>query len=395
MNFRRFGIFLVGLLMVSTVGLGLPGYKVARSATDLIELKNNGKYLVETGESIGTEPAETALSTEYLEILFGDNPELLEELLEVVEKGIRDNPDVNLGEIASIIVTYRRNGADEVQNVVVHIFGEFPLGKRVVNMHPDGYFANRTDDTLHETKKTAVNFVGRDIIVWAKDDTIERPQQAVIEAIFSGEIMLVAQSIEKEPMYFTSVFPNPRQIVPARMRPHIRAILYNGSISPNGGDMEMVALCNSERSAGRMMDMFNDMVDSAKTTLETRFGGQIVETAWSGEQPESWWAYELANTLDQVNINQSESTIRISADFERVVVNAMIKIVERFGRDYSAIRGVQDEKLNPKEVQDFLQGNQYTPRWSEQHVTGPDWPFAPTATSPFDQNKSETGASEN
>lgn len=385
MNFKRFFVFIASFAVLSAAVLGMTGHRAWNTYEDAKEVESNVKYLLETGDSIGTAPAEDTLSAAYLEIIFGDNPELLTPLLEIVKKGMESTPDMSLGEVAAIIVTFRKTDDDKIENVVAHIVGEFSLGRRKVNMHPDGYFKNRLDKDTFETKKTAIGFLGRDIEVWAQDENIERPQQEIIEAIYSGEILTVAESIKDRPLYFTAVFPAPREVLPMRMRPHIRAILYNGSLSSVGGEGEFVALANDERSADRVVSMIDDIITSAEVTLRTKFGGTIVETAWSGEQPDSWWAYELANMLEDIEITKSERTVRISADYERRVVNAMMKTIERFGRDYAAIRGVQDEKLLPPDVQKMMEGNQYTPRWTENHQWGPDWPF-PAASSVKIQN---------
>jgi len=359
--------------------MAVPGYKAAKTFKDFSEVKNHLRYQIETGETIAAAPADATLSTAYLEIIFGENPELLDQLLVVVDKGMEETPDMNLGQVAAIIVTYRQDDAGQISEVVAHIIGEFPLGRRRVNMHKGGYMENRMDQNLWQAKKSVVSFVGRDIVVWAADETTERPKQELVEAIFAGEISYLVRDIAEEPLHYTAVFPNPRDLVPMRMRPHIRAVLYNGVISPQEGEMEMIALCNDERSAGRLVDMFQDAVDSAESALRTRFGGEIVETAWRGDQPEVWWAYELAETLDKIKLDQSESTIRLSVDYEREMVNAIMKIIERFGRDYTAILGVQDQKVAPQDVRDFMKDGNFNPRWTPDHVTGPDWPFGPTS----------------
>lgn len=377
MNFKRFLIFMASTLVLTAAVLGLTAFRSVAVYNDVTEIRDHVKYLVETGDSISTESAETALSSAYLEIIFGDNPQLLEQLLGIIDQGMVDAPDMNLGEVAAIIVTYRKNDQGDVEEVVAHIIGEFPLGRRTVNMHPSGYMANRMDENLWNSKRAAINFLGRDIAVWAKDDQVERPQQEIVEAIFAGEVLLVADSIATKPLYFTAVFPAPRDLLPMRMRPHVRAILYNGYMEPAGGKMEIVALCNNERSAQRALAMFHDVLDSAQVGLRARFGGTVTETAWDKEYVESWWAYELANTIQDLDIVQNDQTISISSEYGRVMVNAIMKIIERFGRDYTAIRGVQEEKNLPPDVQEFMKGNPYTPRWTEAHKWGPDWPFPP------------------
>jgi hypothetical protein len=377
MNFRRL-LILSACLAASVVGLlGITGYRAVNVYNDARSIESNVRYLIESGESIGTAPASSALSIAFLEIVFGDNPDLLAPLLEIIGKGMEETPGMSLGEVASILVTYRKSDAGEISEVVVHILGEFALGRRQVRMHQDGFFANQYDDNLYDTQQSVIKMLGRDIIVWAKDDAEERPQQELVEAIFTGEIMTLANNIKDKPLYFSAVFPAPRQILPLRMRPHIRAILQNGTISSSGGNAEFIALANDERSADRVMGMIEDLKTSAEVTLRSKFGGTIVQTAWSDDQPEVWWAYEFANIMEEANITRSEQTIRLSADFERRAVNAVMKGIERFGQDFTGVRAVQFEKMLPEEVGEYtdfkrLGIQESTERW------GPDWPFPPS-----------------
>ncbi|HMO51107.1 MAG TPA: hypothetical protein PKE26_07665, partial [Kiritimatiellia bacterium] len=360
------------IAVVAAVTMGHRSLRLYQHATDL---QQQIKYMVETGESIGTAPAESALSATYLEIIFGEDPELLEQLKLAVERGMREMPDVQRGEVSAIIVTYRKNGDDKIENVIAHIMGEFPLGRRQITMHEDGFFASQIDNRLWETGDAAIRFLGRDMIVWGNTEDDERAQRELIEAVFSGEIIIVADSIVQKPLYYTAVLPAPRQVVPLKLRPHVRAILFNGFLSAERGSLETVILTDSERASARVSSIVYDLKLSAQLALRTRFRGVMEETPWNPNHIPVWWSYEMANTLEDTQLVRRDRTVRLNAEYERRMVNAFLKSMERFGRDYSQIRGTQEEKLDPRIVDARMRTRKPNHYWSEAHKWGPDWPI--------------------
>jgi hypothetical protein len=354
--------------------LAATGYRSVRLYDNMTDIRDQVRYLIENEGTIGQAPAETTLSATYLEIVFGDDPELLAELKLAVERGMRETPDVQQGEISAIIVTYRRNGDDRIENVVAHVVGGFPLGQRKISMHRDGFFASQIAENLWSTGDSALRFLGRDIAVWAKNEEDERGQRELIEAIFSGEILSLADSISQKPMYYTAVFPAPRQIVPTKMRPHVRAILLNGMLSAERGEFEMIVLTDNERATALVSSMMFDLKTSMQIAMRTRFRGVLQESPWGPYVP-VWWAYEMANTMEDMELTRRDKTVRLSARYERRMVNATLKTIERFGRDYTAIRGVKDQKLDPRVVDARLQSRKPGHYWGDDHRWGPDWPI--------------------
>lgn len=360
--------------MISSVVLFSTGYKTLRVYSNATDLRNDIKYLIETGGTIGETSAESALSSAYLDIIFGDEPELLEQLKKAVEQGMEKMPDVRQGEVSAIIVTYRKNGDEQIENVVAHITGGFPLGQRKISMHRDGFFASQLDKNLWTTGDSTLKFLGRDLIVWANNEEDERSQKELIEAVFSGEVLVLANSIIEKPIYYTAVFPSPEQLVPPKMRRHVRAIITKGHLSPENGSFEFVVLSESERSSALVASMVHDMKTALHIALRTRFAGVLIDSPWGPYVP-VWWAYEMANTMEDVQIERRDRTVRMAVEYERRMVNATLKTVERFGRDYSQIKGIQDEKLDPRVVDAKLKTKKPLHYWSEDHKWGPDWPF--------------------
>lgn len=374
MNWCRF-LWVSGIsFSVAVLATGYAGSRAVGLNEYVTDVESRVRYLVENGENVGSSPADEALSAEYLELIFGADEDLLAQVKKAVERGMKDTPDALDGQVSGILVTYRRNGDDKTENVVAHIVGEFPLGGRQISMHRDGFFADQVDPNLWSTGDAAIRFLGRDMIVWSNSEEDERIQREIIEAFFAGEVILLAEHILQKPVHFTMVLPAPQEILPSRMKAHVRAVLLNGFLAPDEGSMEVVFLADSERSAARISSMARDLNTSLQLILRTRFQGVVLETAWGDHIP-TWWALEMANALDTIELERRNFTVNMSIDFERVMVNAVLKSIERFGRDYSQIRGVQGEKLDPRVVDARMQTRKPSHYWSEAHKWGPNWPF--------------------
>lgn len=375
--------------LVAVAGLASAGFVVNKSVNvyhDVMDMRDQVRYLVDSGDTVGA-AAEDALSAAYLELIFGANPELLEQVKKAVERGMKESPDSLDGDVSAILVTYRRNGDENVEQVVAHVIGEFPLGRRTISMNRDGFFADQIDNNLWQTGNAAIRFLGRDMIVWSNSEDEERSQRELIEAAFAGEIVILAESIAAKPLHFTMVLPAPQDLVPPRMRAHVRAILFNGSLAPDQGSMEMVLLTDSSRSASLVTTMMEDLRLSSLIALRTQFLGVKIENPWPPAHPEEreswkdegyvpvWWAYEMASTLEMAEVTRRELTVTMTAEYGRRMVNAVLKAVERFGRDYSQLKGQMEEKLDPRVVDARMQTHSPGHYWTTTHRWGPDWPF--------------------
>jgi hypothetical protein len=255
-------------------------------------------------------------------------------------------------------------------------------------MHRDGFFASQIEPNVWQTGDAGIRFLGRDMIVWANDEEDERSQRELIEAIFTGEVVILADAVAQKPLYYTVALPAPRDLVPPRMKNHIRAILLNGYISPEKGSTELVVLAESDRSAARVSTMLFDLKTSMQVALRTRFRGVMEETAWNPKFIPVWWSYEMANTLEDVVLTRRDRTVSLSSEYERRMVNAQMKSIERFGRDYTQIRGYKEDKLDPRVVDARMKTTKPLHYWSEAHKWGPDWPFG-TGTNVLVQRASE------
>lgn len=357
------------------INAALRGKRLIHTAKDW---RKDIRYLVESGETIGEAPAADVFESGYLEAMFGGDPELLTQLRGVISKGLAEDPTLNMGEVAAMIITYRKNSENRVYDVVAHVIGGFPLSVRKPGFHRDGFFDSQIDKNLWNTGNSLLAFFGRDIAIFA-DESVASRQQNVLESILSGDILPLADMIREDPIYYTAVFPDPRRIFPQQLRPHVQALVLKGHLAPYEGSYDITFLTPKPESADYLLSMIYDMKLAAKLGLQGRFEGIIQNRGW-GDYTPVWWAYEMSENLNNVTLEKQANIVHMHLDFARVMVNATLKSVERMGRDMSQMRASLDEKLDPRLADARLSSEKPTHYWGDPHRWGPDWPIAAPIT---------------
>jgi len=382
-------VLLCGLVLAMG---SVTAYKAYRLKNIRDDLRHQIHYLTENNETIGGAPAETTFSADYLGAIFGDDPELLSQLKRVVNRGINDSPLLNLGEVTAMVVTYHKGDDGKVEDVVAHIIGGFPLTRRKPGFHRNGYFSNLIDSQLWMAGNKAINMLGRDMIIFASEDVVEK-QEIILEAIMSGNIMPLAETLDK-PLYYTAVFPDPRNVMPGQLRRHVQALVLKGNLTSYHGKVEAIILTASSRSARITASILNDMKIASEIMLKTKWDGEAKTTAW-GKQAGLWWAETLIDTLHRVTVEKEESVVRVKTEFERIMVNAVLKSIERMGRDLAQMKGTLDLKKDPRLVDADLSTSKPGHYWSEEHRWGPNWPIPPPNTTNDAIDVASTPLSEN
>ena len=364
----------VTVVMAGAIVFGcVAAYRAKRLYHTAKEWRTEVRYLIENGGTIGEAPATEAMDQGYLEAVFGGDPDLLAKLRSVIAKGMAEDPAMNLGEVAAMVVTYHMNSDKRVEDVAAHIIGGFPLGQRKRGFHRDGFFRHQIDGSLWNAGGSAIAFLGRDILVFA-DENVVATQQELLESILSGNILPLAGSIIDRPLYYTAVFPDPRRVVPPQLRTHVQAVIIKGHLAPDDGSWEMMVLTPNPDSASYATSIIYDMKLAGQVALQSRFGGVETDTAWGKHIP-VWWAHKMAETIQSTSIEKEQNIVRMKASFDRTMVNATLKSIERMGRDLSQMQGSLEEKLDPRLVDARMKSAKPQHYWSEEHEWGPDWPI--------------------
>lgn len=372
---KRILITSVSVVAVIAIVMGVAAFKGLRLWGLAHDTRAQIRYLIENGGTIGTVPAADTFSADYLRTIFGDTPSLLDQLKAVVAQGLAEDPALNLGEVAALVVTHRKTESGEVEDVVAHVIGGFPLDKRKPGMHRDGYLRHLTDPQLWNWGNTLVGFLGRDMVLFAPNDEIFEEQSMLIESTLSGQILPLAESLDK-PLYFTAVLPNPKRVLPTQLKGHVQAIVLRGYLGKYEGDLKTLILTPSPASSRYATAIMSDIKTAMIVGLKTRWKGVVQDTPW-GPQVDPWWSYELVQILEKSELEREEGIVRLSSEFDRIGVNIVLKGLERMGRDLAAMKKTLDDQQDPRVFDAEYRARKPLHYWSEEHRWGPNWPIAP------------------
>src|SRR5262245_19246353 len=101
-NLKKIGRILAGVAIVAGGIAGIVAYRSYRVYHVAQDLRTEVRYLIENGSTIGEAPAAETFSANYLDAVFGENQELLDQLKSVVSQGLAEDPSLNLGEVAAM-----------------------------------------------------------------------------------------------------------------------------------------------------------------------------------------------------------------------------------------------------------------------------------------------------
>lgn len=369
-------------VLVVTVGVIVTyySYRAVRVYRVASSFESQIRYLIENGGTIGEAPAAETFSVDYLQAIFGENPDLLKKLKVIIQQGLTDQPALNLGEVAAMIVTYHVANDGKAEDIVVHAVGGFELAREKPGFHRNGYFFQQLDNNLWNYGNMLIGFLGRDMVFFSGDEAVTKAHEEMLDNLFTGDISVLLNNL-KRPIYFTAVFPDPRQVVPPQLRSHVQAVVFKGSFGYYKGGWEVLVLTPSPKSATYALSILRDMKTASDFALKTRWKGVVQQKEW-GSVIDPWWAYEIVRTSERMTMEKDQNLVRIKTDFERVMVNVVLKSIERLSRDLAQMKGSMTERLDPREVDTQLKTGKPNHYWSEPHRWGPDWPIAATQAPP-------------
>lgn len=332
------------------------------------------RYLLESGETIEGEAADDVLSDNYLLSLFGDNPELVERLKTVVDLGMATDANLKLGSVSAMVVTYRKDKDGEVADAAIYAVGGFPDPKsKRLGFHSTGYFRNEIDSGLWLSGNSVMNLLGRDIIVFCEQDKADA-HMALLYDLLNGGILPLAQRIVESPIYYAIVFPDPKDLAPPNLRNHLQTMIVKGEMTGDNGKTQMMFISPTPRSAAQVKVIVKDMMSLARITFHDKFSGYIKQMPW-GPMNDTWWSVEYVKLVDSFKLIQDQVVVVASVEYDRVKNNAILKTVERAGRDMAMQKSFTLSGELPWQFAYKEKDNPSGGYWSTPHRWGPEWPL--------------------
>ena len=332
------------------------------------------RYLLESGETLEGVPADDVLSDNYLLSLFGDNPELVERLKTVVDLGMATDANLKLGNVSVMVVTYRKGEGDKIFDAAIYAVGGFPEPKsKRLGFHSTGYFREEVDPDLWVSGNAMMNLLGRDIIVFCEQDKAEA-HMALLYDLLNGGILPLAQRVVEAPVHYAIVFPDPKELAPPNLRNSLQTVIVKGEMSADAGKTELMLVSPSAMAAFQVHTIAKDMRKLAAITFHDKFGGYIKEMPW-GEMNDVWWAVEYSELISSLQLLQDQVLVIARAEYGRFKNNAILKTVERAGRDLAMQKSFLLAGDLPWEFAYRDMENPSGGYWSEEHRWGNEWPL--------------------
>ena len=370
-------ILLRSLALCLLVALGAGAY-VGWRALGIYQTAVGGfqhlRYLLESGETLEGVPADDVLSDNYLLSLFGDNPELVERLKTVVDLGMATDANLKLGNVSVMVVTYRKGEGDKIMDAAIYAVGGFPDPKsKRLGFHSTGYFREEVDPDLWVSGNAMMNLLGRDIIVFCEQDKAEA-HMALLYDLLNGGILPLAQRVVEAPVHYAIVFPDPKELAPPNLRNSLQTVIIKGEMSADAGKTELMLVSPSAMAAFQVHTIVKDMRKLMAITFHDKFGGYIKEMPW-GEMNDVWWGVEYGQLIDSLQLLQDQVLVVGRTEYDRFKNNAILKTVERVGRDLAMQKSFLLSGDLPWEFAYRDMENPSGGYWSEEHRWGPEWPL--------------------
>jgi hypothetical protein len=332
------------------------------------------RFLLESGETIEGAPAEDVLSDNYLLSLFGDNPELVERLKTVVDLGMATDANLKLGNVSVMVVTYRKGQDGNIVDAAIYAVGGFPDPKsKRLGFHSTGYFKQDLDPALWLTGNSIMNLLGRDIIVFCEQDKAEA-HMSLLYDLLNGGILPLAQRIAETPLYYAIVFPAPKELAPPHLRNKLQTVIIKGEMGADSGKTETMFVSSSYRAAAQVHTLMKDMIDLARITFHDKYSGYIKDMPW-GKMNDTWWALDYVALIDNFKLFQDQVLVVTRVEYDRFKNNAILKTVERAGRDMAMQKSFSLAGELPWEFAFLQKDNPSGGYWSPEHRWGNEWPL--------------------
>ncbi len=260
------------LLGVLVLAAGVLALNVTQRFRRVVMETNQVRKVVQEAvrrqEMIVKAPARKEFSPAFLQMAFGDNPPLLEQIKQALTQALGVDPKIAQGDVAMMLVTYRAEG--ELRDVAIHIFGNL-IPERLPAFSSEGYWKSQLPDRFYDIGQSSLSLMGREILVLANRDT-EKKQRELIEAVMNNRYPVVHDYLH-DPVSFIAVIPEPGLLLTDQYRPYLAAMLIKGKVSLDEARAEMVALSYDQKRAENLAQLFSDLRMMAVGVGRVRYGG--------------------------------------------------------------------------------------------------------------------------
>ena len=292
------GWVIVGFLSLGSSVLALNvTTRVRRVLEETNQVRAAVQQAVKRQEMVVKSPARREFSTAFLQMAFGDNPVLLEQVKGQLQSAISDKPSLQQGEIAMMLVTYRSEG--EIRDVAIQVFGQLNV-ERMPAFSSEGYWKGQLPEQFFKVGQSWLALFGRDVMILA-NQAVRKQQQEVLDATI-GDRAAAVEDYLHDPVSFIAVIPDPSKLFSDQFRNYMAAMLIKGKLAMDESRLEFIALSTSPQKAQQLAQMLSDTRNMATSIARVRFGASGL----------------AESTFEQIMRSQ------IRADGPAVIINTML-----------------------------------------------------------------------
>ena len=288
----------VGILLLGSSVLAINvTTRVRRVLEETNQIRSAVQDAVKRQEMIVKVPARREFSSAFLQMAFGDNPVLLEQVKGKLQEAVGRNPSLQRGDVAMMLVTYRAEG--EVRDVAIQVFGDLNV-ERMPAFSTEGYWKGNLPEQYFKIGQSWLSMLGREVQILGTQEVVKR-QREVLDAS-TGDKSAIVEDYLHDPVSFIAVVPDPSRLFADQFRNYMAAVIVKGKLCMDESRFEFVALSTDPNKAQALAQTLSDTRAMALGTLRVRFGGSgLAESAF-----------------EQVTRSQ------IRADGPAVVINSMM-----------------------------------------------------------------------
>lgn len=267
-----------GALVLLLIAAGVLALNVSqrfqRVAKETNQLRNVVQESASRQDMILKTPARKEFSAAFLQMAFGDNPLLLDQIKGALGKAVGDKPSLSHGDIAMMLVTYRAEG--ELRDVAIQVFGNLSPSY-LPKFSSDGFWRGQLNEQFYNIGQSGLSMLGREVLILANKE-VEKRQREVLDAGLTGEYPIIRDYLH-DPVSFIAVLPEPNRLFTEEFRPYMAAVLIKGKLSLDGLRAEMVVLSFDPQKARELAQMLSDLRMMALGLARLRSGGFKVSAA--------------------------------------------------------------------------------------------------------------------
>ncbi|MEI8063425.1 MAG: hypothetical protein WCH84_05115 [Verrucomicrobiota bacterium] len=267
-------------VVVLSLGTSVLALNVTTRARQVLQETNQIRSVVQDAvkrqEMVVKAPARREFSSAFLQMAFGDNPVLLEQVKGQLQQAISEKPALQKGEIGMMLVTYRAEG--EVRDVAIQVFGDLNV-ERMPTFSTEGFWKGQLPEEFFQTGQTLLSLFGRDVMILANQQ-VRKQQMEVFDSTTNDRFSILEDYLH-DPVSFIAVVPDPSKLFSAQFRKNMAAVLIKGKLSMDEARLEFVALSTDPRKAQDLAQTLADMRTMALGVARVRFGAAgIAEAAF-------------------------------------------------------------------------------------------------------------------